>query len=80
MKQYCRYCGSCIEVDVGFYCTDKEQLMTESEIKRANNCKNYGYTDCGDVITGKQYQPRTPKKERVRLPPQGEQMELSELF
>lgn len=32
--------------------------MSESQIKRANNCKDYGYTDVGDVISGKQYHPR----------------------
>lgn len=49
--------------------------MTESEIKRANNCKYYGYTSCGDVITGKQYQPREPKK-HSKQSPQCEQMSL----
>lgn len=76
MKQYCRYCGLCHEVDGGFYCNEKEQLMTEREIKRANNCEHYGYTSCGDVITGKQYQPRETCKKRDSQPPQGEQIEL----
>lgn len=76
MKQYCRYCGLCSEVDGGFYCSEKEQLMTENEIKRVNNCKDYGYCSCGDVITGKQYQPRKLYQKRVMTPPQGEQIEL----
>ena len=58
MKQYCRYCGFCSEVDGGYYCGEREKLMSESQIKRANNCKDYGYTDVGDVISGKQYHPR----------------------
>ena len=32
--------------------------MSESQVKRANNCKDYGYTDVGDVIAGGQYRPR----------------------
>lgn len=77
MKQYCRYCGSCHAIDDElYYCNEKEQLMTESEIKRANNCKYYGYTTCGDVITGKQYQPRKSYKKHSKQTPQGEQIEL----
>ena len=59
MKQYCRYCGFCSEVDGGYYCGEHEKLMSESQIKRANNCKDYGYTDVGDVISGGQYHPQT---------------------
>ena len=59
MKQYCRYCGFCSEVDSVYYCGEHEKLMSESQIKRANNCKEYGYTDVGDVISGGQYHPQT---------------------
>ena len=59
MKQYCRYCGFCSEVDSGYYCGEHKKLMSESQIKRANNCKEYGYTDVGDVISGGQYHPQT---------------------
>ena len=59
MNQYCRYCGFCSEVDSGYYCGEHEKLMSESQIKRANNCKDYGYTDVGAVIAGGQYHPRT---------------------
>jgi biotin synthase-like enzyme len=59
MKQYCRYCGFCFEVDSGYYCGAHEKLMSESQIKRANNCKEYGYTDVVDVISGGQYHPQT---------------------
>ncbi len=77
MKQYCRYCGECHVIDDElYYCNEKEQIMSESQIKRANNCKNYGYTSCGDVITGKQYQPRGAYKKHIKTPLQGEQVEL----
>jgi hypothetical protein len=58
MKQYCRYCGFCCEIDTGYYCSDKQQELSENQIKQANKCKNYGYTDVGDVINGGQYKPR----------------------
>ena len=64
MKQYCRYCGFCCEVDSGYYCGEHEKLMSESQIKRANNCKDYGYTDVGDVISGGQYHTRTLRTPR----------------
>ena len=73
MKQYCRYCAFCSEVDGGYYCGEEEHLMTESDIKRVNVCKLYAYTDCGDVITGKQYQPREKQDKQL---PQGEQIEF----
>lgn len=63
MKQYCRYCGYCSEVDGGYYCGEKEKLISENQIKRANHCKEYGYTSVGDVIIpGRQYKPRTTEK------------------
>ena len=53
--------------------------MTESKIKRINSCKDYAYTPVGDVITGKQYQPRR-KKNKVAYgdyqPMKCEQIEL----
>jgi len=57
----------------------KQQLMTESKIKRINSCKDCAYTPVGDVITGKQYQPRR-KKNKVAYgdyqPMKCEQIEL----
>ena len=73
MKQYCRYCGFCSEVDSGYYCGEHEKLMSESQVKRANNCKDYGYTDVGDVISGGQYHPRM-------LPPLRKGEDVSELY
>ena len=78
--KYCRYCAFCSEVDSGYYCSEKQQLMTESKIKRINSCKDYAYTDIGDVINpGKQYKPRQ-KKNKVAYgdyqPMKCEQIEL----
>ena len=60
-KQYCRYCAWCIEGDV-FYCTDHDEPLTRSQIKRANNCKDFALSELGDVETGKPYQPRAVKE------------------
>lgn len=59
MKQYCRYCCSCSYGDVP-YCSVKEQTMSEREIKRVNNCKDFDFCHF-DVITCKDYEPRKPK-------------------
>ena len=70
MKQYCRYCGNCIEGDC-FYCTEKEKVLSDSSITRPNNCKDYGY--CGiDLITGKDHVIKE-RKEKVN---EGEQIRL----
>ncbi len=58
MKQYCRYCVHCIESEP-YFCTDDERILSESQIKRPNNCINFALTE--DVITGREYKPREPK-------------------
>ena len=57
MKQYCRYCGAMSHGDV-YYCSIKEQVMSEWQVKRPNKCIDFGYCTLGDVDTGKQYHPR----------------------
>lgn len=76
-KQYCRYCGLLSEGDC-YYCSAKEEVMSEAQIKRANTCPHYGYTDAGDIITGKQYAPRAPYRARREKAPEYLQMELEE--
>ena len=44
MKQYCRYCANLVNGDA-LYCCAKEKVLSESQIKRPNNCKEYAY--CG---------------------------------
>ncbi len=55
MRQYCRYCAFCFEGDV-FYCADKDMVLSEDKIKRANKCKEFAFVNV-DVITGKEYKP-----------------------
>ena len=61
MKQYCRYCSFCFEAD-DYRCSNhpkgKQPHWTEEQIKRENHCENFNLSDLGDVITGRQYQPR----------------------
>lgn len=65
MKQYCRYCAFCFEADQ-YRCSAEingQQLyMTERDIKRANKCPEFKLSELGDVITGRQYQPREKKQ------------------
>lgn len=56
MKQYCRYCSSCVFGDVP-YCDVQSKILTESYIKRENHCKDYGFCNI-DAISGKEYTPR----------------------
>ena len=68
MKQYCRYCAFCFEGD-GFFCsnspdnTEPDKYMTEEQIKRVNHCKDFELSALGDVISGRQYQPRKKKSQ-----------------
>lgn len=57
MNQYCRYCGYCFDGDAPF-CTAKEKVLSESELKRQNRCKDFWLSEFGDMLTGRQYKPR----------------------
>lgn len=72
MKQYCRYCVHCIEGDV-FFCADDARIMSEAEIKRANNCSNFMLTE--DIIAGKEYKPRKPREPKA-IEDNSEQLKL----
>ena len=65
MKQYCRYCAFCFEADE-FRCSaepnGRQLYMTEADIKRPNKCKEFALSELGDVITGRQYNPREKKQ------------------
>lgn len=61
MKQYCRYCAFCIEGDC-YICTLHEKELNEDKIKRSNKCSDFDLSVMGDIITGKQYKPREPRK------------------
>ena len=58
MKQYCRYCSSCVIIENrGYWCASKEIWLSESYIKHTNTCKKFSLCDQGDVITGRAYKP-----------------------
>ena len=58
--QYCRYCSFCIEGDC-YYCTDHEEVLSEKKIRQVNHCADFALSPTGDIITGRQYKPRTGK-------------------
>lgn len=64
MKQYCVYCSHCISSEP-FYCTDKDEVMKESMVKKPNNCPSFSLCPLGHVETGKQYKPREEKHEVI---------------
>lgn len=57
MRQYCVYCSFMCYGDA-YYCNVKEKPMTESTVKRPNNCPDFDLCPLGHVETGKQYKPR----------------------
>ena len=59
MKQYCRYCAELKNGDA-FYCEVKEEVLTESQIKRPNKCKHYAY--CGFDENGFEHNPKEYKR------------------
>ena len=68
IKQYCRYCAFCFQADENeFRCSAEingQQLyMTRKQINRAKTCKEFKYCELGDVVTGKQYQPKQERRE-----------------
>jgi len=61
MNQYCRYCAFCCHGDV-YYCGEHKKVLSKSQVKRANKCKEYAQSDLGDVDSGRKYQPREIRK------------------
>ena len=59
MKQYCRYCASLVNGDA-LYCDAKDKVLSESQIKRPNNCKEYAY--CGFDENGFEHTPKEYKR------------------
>ena len=61
MPQYCRYCAFCFHGDV-YYCNAKETVLRKGEIIRANQCRDYAYSELGDVDTGQPYRPQPSRR------------------
>lgn len=76
MKNYCRYCGYCIDNGYNdYYCTFKEKFLTTETVKHWS-CGSFG--DCGiDVITGEDRKKRKSfsRAEKVN---DGEQIRMGE--
>lgn len=66
MKQYCRYCGFCIESDFGFYCTDHNEELTEAKVKRVNHCPDYGFINIDVFDEKRKYKPRPAPVNKIK--------------
>ena len=66
MKNYCRYCGHCIDPGINeYYCTEHEKFLAAATITSTTSCRDYGY--CGvDVITGKDHKLRRSLRRKPR--------------
>lgn len=67
-KQYCRYCAFCFQSDEDeFRCSaeinGQHLFMTRKQINRAKTCTEFALSEMGDVVTGKQYQPKQERQE-----------------
>jgi hypothetical protein len=75
VKQYCRYCIN-LAYGNGTYCEAKETELSESAIRKVNNCKEFDFCEL-DAITGvTEYKPRSAKRkkdfEQIRMKVEGE--------
>lgn len=61
MKKYCRYCVYCVSGDC-YYCTEHKKELRR--INTVTKCKDFVFSELGDVDSGKQYRPRQEKKNR----------------
>jgi hypothetical protein len=63
MKQYCRYCIH-LAYGNGTWCKEKKTEMSESAIRKANNCKDFEFCEL-DAITGVTiYKPRKTRTKK----------------
>lgn len=63
MKQYCRYCIH-LAYGNGTWCEEKKTEMSESAIRKANNCKGFEFCEL-DAITGVTiYKPRKTRTKK----------------
>ena len=63
MRQYCRYCAELKNGDA-LYCEVKDRVLSDVQIKRANNCKCYVY--CGFDENGFEHKPRQYKRKNKK--------------
>lgn len=64
IRKYCVYCSFLTYGDC-YYCSDKDEVMKESMVKKPNNCPSFSLCPLGHVETGKQYKPREEKQEQI---------------
>lgn len=61
MKQYCRYCASCVYGDV-VWCSTKKKDISESSAKRPNKCAHFVFNEIDALDLNKKYKPRVKKE------------------
>ena len=61
MIQYCRYCNNMVCGDAN-YCSVKRKTFSESQICRANKCKDFEFNEIDALGMTNGYKPREAKK------------------
>ena len=62
MKQYCRYCANCVQVDDDiYYCERSTATFEGAKARRANKCKNFVFNPIDVFDLERKYKPREKK-------------------
>ena len=60
MKQYCRYCIH-LAYGNGTLCGEKKTEMSESAIRKANNCREFEYCELDAIKSGRWQMDKQPQ-------------------
>lgn len=66
MKQYCRYCANCVQVDEDIcYCEHSTATFEGAKARRANKCKRFVFNPIDVFDLERKYQPRECQQAKV---------------
>lgn len=58
MKQYCRYCANCVQVDEDVcYCEKSRETFWGDKAKRVNKCKDFVFNEIDVFDLDRTYKP-----------------------
>lgn len=66
MKQYCRYCANCVQVDDDIcHCEHSTATFEGAKARRVNKCKNFVFNPIDVFDLERKYQPRECQQSKV---------------
>jgi hypothetical protein len=76
MKQYCRYCGNCVDYGDGYLCLDDKgglvKTMKFATIVKENKCERFSFCETAVDDLGLKYKPKTKTGEQIEFKEIGE--------